>query len=93
MIDEFQDTNPVQLKLIEQLSRLGEPDAATITTVGDVKQSIYGFRRAAPELSEQLAARLGNSVQLSTSFRSHHSLLSELDPLFSHLLADLHQEP
>lgn len=91
MIDEFQDTNPVQLQLIEQLSGLETSRPATLTTVGDVKQSIYGFRRAAPELSSRLAARLQDNVNLSTSFRSHHSLLSELEPLFSPLLEDLHQ--
>lgn len=91
MIDEFQDTNPVQLELISRLSSLGTEYAATLTTVGDVKQSIYGFRRAAPELSSRLAGRLGRSVSLSTSFRSHHALLSELEPLFQPLLQDLHQ--
>ncbi len=91
MIDEFQDTNPVQLRLIELLSGLGTAGAANLTTVGDVKQSIYGFRRAAPELSAELAGRLGGSVKLGTSFRSHADLLRALDGVFEPLLEDLHQ--
>ncbi len=91
MIDEFQDTNPVQLQLIRLLTNLGQPGAANLTTVGDVKQSIYGFRRAAPELSSQLAEQLDENVELGTSFRSHNRLLAELDPLFRPLLSDLHQ--
>lgn len=91
LIDEFQDTNPVQLKLIEKLSGLGSTDAATLTTVGDTKQSIYGFRRAAPQLSLELADRLPDTVQLDLNFRTHDALLQQLNQLFDPLLGDLHQ--
>jgi ATP-dependent helicase/nuclease subunit A len=97
MVDEFQDTNPVQIAILERLTGLGQSGAAgeapqaTLTTVGDAKQSIYGFRRASPELSRAMAERVGNSVELSTSFRTHDGLLKQLDQVFAPLLADMHQ--
>lgn len=49
LVDEYQDSNMVQEELIRALSgeRFGRPD---VFMVGDVKQSIYGFRLARPEL-------------------------------------------
>lgn len=49
IVDEYQDTNRLQDELIKALSaeRFGRPN---IFMVGDVKQSIYGFRMACPEL-------------------------------------------
>ena len=53
MVDELQDTNEVQLELIE-LSRRGN-----LFTVGDAQQSIYGFRHADVELFERARGRAG----------------------------------
>ena len=50
MIDEFQDTNPVQLKLLRLLASNG----ANVTVVGDDDQSIYSFRHAVPHLMERV---------------------------------------
>lgn len=52
IVDEYQDTNHLQDTLIEALSakRFGRPN---VFMVGDVKQSIYGFRMACPELFNQ----------------------------------------
>jgi ATP-dependent helicase/nuclease subunit A len=98
MVDEFQDTNPVQIAILERLSGLtrqepgqAEPPPATLTTVGDAKQSIYGFRRASPELSQAMAERIGHSVELNTSFRTHDGLLRQLDAVFEPLLEEMHQ--
>lgn len=52
IIDEFQDTNPVQFALLWQLGR----HAPRTLLVGDVKQSIMGFQGADPRLSVALAA-------------------------------------
>ena len=47
MIDEYQDINEVQDSLFRAVSQNGK----NLFMVGDVKQSIYGFRRAMPEIS------------------------------------------
>lgn len=48
LVDEYQDTNPVQEALIKLLTRDGEK--ANLFTVGDIKQSIYRFRLAEPRI-------------------------------------------
>ena len=89
LIDEFQDTNPIQGQLLETLTA-----KATITIVGDVKQSIYGFRRADVRVFQDWQARIHpnkDSVELSTSFRTHQSLMTQINQVFAPVLADLHQ--
>ena len=49
MVDEFQDSNPVQLKIFNRLSELIAPEGQSYW-VGDPKQAIYGFRGADTEL-------------------------------------------
>lgn len=55
MVDEFQDSNPIQLKIFNQLSEL-LPDDGRSYWVGDPKQSIYGFRGADTELVNEVAS-------------------------------------
>lgn len=54
LIDEFQDTNPTQwrllLPLLTEMASIGAPRRRSVFIVGDDKQSIYGFRRADPGL-------------------------------------------
>src|SRR5690606_21901099 len=91
LVDEFQDTNAVQEKLLEALS-----DGMSVTVVGDEKQSIYGFRGAKAEVFElyrrRIVAQGGQEVVLSESFRSHAGLLADLNATFAPLLAERHQE-
>ena len=54
MVDEFQDSNPIQLKIFNQLSEL-LPDNGRSYWVGDPKQSIYGFRGADTELVNEVS--------------------------------------
>lgn len=74
LIDEFQDTNPVQAELLEFLTN------NILTIVGDAKQAIYGFRRADGSVfrtwSERIKVAGGNEVVLDTSFRTHQRLVS-----------------
>lgn len=50
MVDEFQDSNPIQLKIFNQLSELIAPVDGHSYWVGDPKQAIYGFRGADTDL-------------------------------------------
>ena len=90
LIDEFQDTNPTQGKLLELLTA-----NATVTIVGDRKQSIYGFRRADTAVFEQWQNRIhpGDSapVELSKSFRTHRALMTQINQVFEPVLAQMHQ--
>jgi ATP-dependent helicase/nuclease subunit A len=87
LVDEFQDTNPVQERLIRLLAENG----ARLTIVGDGKQSIYGFRRADPRVFERFRQSIKNDVVLDRTFRTHKSLVSPLNTIFEHLLSNAHQ--
>jgi ATP-dependent helicase/nuclease subunit A len=87
LIDEFQDTNPTQGKLLEILTQ-----NATLTLVGDEKQSIYGFRRAEIEVFKTWRDRLKNTLPLTTSFRTHQPLIQNINQLFTPILEELHQD-
>ena len=93
LVDEFQDTNPIQwhlLKpLIESSHDLNQPEKNSLFLVGDVKQSIYRFRGANPEIqalaadwSEQTLA----SQQLSNdhSWRSSPAIIDCVNRIFTH---------
>lgn len=90
LVDEFQDTNPVQARILDHLE-----GAAQMTVVGDEKQAIYGFRGADVEVFRRyrrsIEERGGEQVTLSRSFRTHASLLESLEGVFAGLLGDLHQ--
>jgi ATP-dependent exoDNAse (exonuclease V) beta subunit len=80
MVDELQDTNPVQLELIESIAH------ENLFTVGDAFQSIYGFRHADVELFEERRERLGAvgaRATLSANFRSRPELLDALNIAFA----------
>ena len=91
LIDEFQDTNPTQAELLEVLTAKAE-----LTIVGDIKQSIYGFRRADIRVFQQFRDRIlnnnGKEVILSTSFRTHQTLIDRFNQIFAPLLAEQHQD-
>jgi ATP-dependent exoDNAse (exonuclease V) beta subunit len=76
MVDEFQDTNMLQLQIAEQLSE------NNLCTVGDDKQSIYSFRHADVEVfraRERAAARI---QRLADNYRSHPELLQFFNGMF-----------
>lgn len=99
LIDEAQDTNPEQWRIVEALaddffsgSGAREEVVRTLFTVGDEKQSIYSFQRAAPDrfaamralFSEKIAeagARM-EQVALDMSFRSTSAVLDLVDAVF-----------
>lgn len=92
LIDEFQDTNPTQwqmlLPLLEEMAS-GESDRLrSVFLVGDTKQSIYGFRRANPELQntavQWLEEHLNAKQQpLNKSWRSSKAVMDAVNLVFS----------
>lgn len=95
MIDEFQDTDQMQVDLIRYLTGAGE---RALCTVGDAQQSIYRFRgaevevfrrqerkvglSAAPETSVASDAPAGELVKLVRNFRSHDEVLRYVARVF-----------
>jgi len=80
LVDEFQDTNPLQLELLEKLA------GDDLFAVGDELQSIYGFRHADVRLFRARRARLaerGATATLATNFRSHPELLRAFNFAFA----------
>lgn len=96
LVDEFQDTDPDQLRLLEALLRSdGSEHEVLGFFVGDEKQSIYRFRKAdvwsIRRFSEEFIARTGartgkDEFFLKTSFRSLPTITSFVNDLFSNYL-------
>lgn len=85
IVDEFQDTDPIQWKIFQSLF-LKKPDAlAAFYLVGDPKQSIYRFRKADVYTYFQAREFLGEDslYRLDTNFRSSKNLIGALNALFS----------
>lgn len=95
MVDEFQDTDQMQVDLIRYLTGAGE---RALCTVGDAQQSIYRFRgaevevfrrqerkvgsSAAPEVTAVADAPAGELVKLVRNFRSHDEVLRYVARVF-----------
>jgi len=85
LIDEFQDTNLLQVRFVELLS-----SGHNLFMVGDYKQSIYGFRGAEPRVfleKERLYQQgtEGERIPLAESFRSEPALLDFVNGFFKTL--------
>ncbi len=80
-VDEYQDINAAQDRIIAALAREGA--AANRFLVGDVKQSIYRFRLADPKIFRDYAQNWhGGTIALSENFRSRESLLNFANSVF-----------
>lgn len=86
LIDEFQDTDPVQYQLFDAVYQLNQNRTdCGILLIGDPKQAIYAFRGA--DIYSYLAAKqatAGRHFQLPKNFRSTHALVSAVNHLFSY---------
>ena len=86
LVDENQDTNPLQAKLIALL-REHASDGCVLFAVGDINQSIYGFRDADPEVfrnfREEVRAAGGEVVELRENFRSRPEILLAAERLLA----------
>jgi len=100
LVDEFQDTDPVQAEILFYLTASipdttpwtdCEPVPGSLFIVGDDKQSIYRFRRADMAVfqaaGEQVAATGGEQVKLTTNFRSTPALCDWFNRAFRDLYA------
>jgi ATP-dependent helicase/nuclease subunit A len=91
LVDEFQDTNPTQwrllLPLLQELAAGSDDRSRSVFLVGDIKQSIYGFRRAKPalmhEASRWLHEHLGAAgYPLDASRRSARAIMEAVNTVF-----------
>ena len=91
LVDEFQDTNPTQwrllLPLLKELAAGNNGRSRSVFLVGDIKQSIYGFRRAKPALMDEasrwLQARLkARGYPLDASRRSARAIMDAVNAVF-----------
>jgi ATP-dependent helicase/nuclease subunit A len=85
LVDEFQDTNPLQNELLEQLGR------DNLFRVGDERQSIYGFRHADVEVFRghwEQAAGEGRAESITVNFRSRGEVLDAIDLAFERTWED-----
>ena len=81
MVDEYQDTNALQDRLIEMLGN------DNLYLVGDIKQSIYRFRDATPELFQEKYERYlneskGKVIHLNENFRSRFEVIDQINTIF-----------
>ena len=88
MVDEFQDTSPIQLEIFLKLSQI----ATHSVWVGDPKQSIYGFRGAEPELMQAIIRKQGGvrpeDIQ-AFSWRSREEIVLATNALFTKAFPEL----
>ena len=87
LVDEYQDTSDIQEALIALISN------NNVYMVGDIKQSIYRFRNANPELFKEKFSSFikeegGKLIQLSKNFRSREEVLSNINLIFSKVMGE-----
>lgn len=73
LIDEFQDTDPVQMELFRHF--IDNPQTESFTVVGDINQSIYGFRGSNKNYFKELPKDKFEEVFLSTNYRSTEEII------------------
>ena len=97
LLDEFQDTDPIQIDLAALIAAppdAGEPggweevavEPGRLFFVGDPKQSIYRFRRADISLFLRARERFGPPLQLSTNFRTVPAVIEWVNSVFGQLI-------
>lgn len=95
LVDEFQDTDPLQVEIVFFLAEDGAGaetwdkvriKPGKLFLVGDPKQSIYRFRRADIEIYEEVKRKLGGCVSITQNFRSCPGIIEWVNLVFSHLI-------
>lgn len=84
MVDEFQDTDNLQVGIV---SKICDEGFTTLATVGDAQQSIYGFRGADLEVYQRMRTAMrnhgSNEVELTVNYRSQPDILRFVEDIFS----------
>lgn len=85
-VDEFQDSNPMQVRIFQKLSSL-----LNTVYVGDKKQAIYGFRGSDTELTAAVADSIGedNTENLKFSYRSVEQLVNFSNAIFTQVFKNM----
>ena len=83
-VDEFQDSNPMQVRIFQKLSSL-----LNTCYVGDKKQAIYGFRGSDTELTAAVADSINDTEHLEHSYRSVEPLVSFSNAIFSQVFSQM----
>lgn len=78
MVDEFQDTNPLQASIVR---RFCKPDGSNLCVVGDPKQSIYRFRDADVSVFAEFCSKLSEQHSLTWNFRSRPGIIDYANAL------------
>ena len=95
LVDEFQDTDPVQAEIVYLLAGAAggrgapEPAPGKLFIVGDPKQSIYRFRKADIEMYERVKERLsesGEQLSITQNFRSVPGIVEWVNDTFSEIM-------
>ena len=88
MVDEFQDTSPIQLALFLSLHKI----IGQSVWVGDPKQAIYGFRGTDPQLMESVAKKIASASTLEHSWRSKKELVEFSNAVFKNVFHGMPEE-
>lgn len=88
MVDEFQDTSPIQLALFLALHEL----VGRSVWVGDPKQAIYGFRGTDPQLMEAVAKTISETSTLGYSWRSRELLVNLSNAVFANVFHGMSED-
>ena len=94
LVDEYQDSNNVQEAIVDLVSRKNS-DNPNVFMVGDVKQSIYRFRQAKPELfldkynSYSKGEGKNRKIQLYKNFRSRAEVIHGSNYIFKELMSSI----
>lgn len=91
MVDEFQDSNPVQIRIFKKMKELvgapegnddGSPVFREVEFVGDWKQAIYGFRGTESSLVDDFIKEIKDQQPLKESYRSRKDLVRAANEIF-----------
>ena len=93
MIDEYQDCNQTQELIFSYINRKIDGNSTNMFMVGDIKQSIYRFRLADPDIfadknRRYLADGVQKKIILNNNFRSRSTILDGVNAVFENIMSE-----